>query len=207
MTMYTISKAQIDSIIAFAHNGNAKALNSVLQGLLEQGEAEPVAWQIDYKVEGISRTALHSHNAVGDYRMFDTGATSTPLFTHPPAPAIAAAIHYPECWDVMAYPTLESALGEVYAYFKCTDERHPPAPKLSGPLDQHSDDLAVDAFALAMKAKMKKQREKGYGGWELCPTERLQSLLFDHIGKGDPVDVGNFAMMLFNGKEKTALRP
>lgn len=69
----------------------------------------------------------------------------------------------------------------------------------------HLDDIAVDAFATAMKAKMQKQREKGYCGWELCPTERLQSLLFQHIGKGDPVDVGNFAMMLFNAGEKTAV--
>jgi hypothetical protein len=72
--------------------------------------------------------------------------------------------------------------------------------------EQHPDDVAIDAFTSAMKAKMKKQREKGYGGWsnkEECPTERVQAMLCEHIGKGDPVDVGNFAMMLFSRGEKT----
>jgi hypothetical protein len=60
----------------------------------------------------------------------------------------------------------------------------------------HSDDVAVDRFAAAMKAKLAKQRAKGYGGWETCPVERLQGMLFKHVPKGDPVDVANFAMML-----------
>jgi len=32
----------------------------------------------------------------------------------------AAAIHYPQCWDTAAYPTVESALSEVYAGFRCS---------------------------------------------------------------------------------------
>lgn len=35
--------------------------------------------------------------------------------------AVATAIHYPECWDVMTYPSLESALSEMYADFKCSE--------------------------------------------------------------------------------------
>lgn len=31
----------------------------------------------------------------------------------------AKAIHYPQCWDTAAYPTLKSALHEVYAAFQC----------------------------------------------------------------------------------------
>lgn len=52
-----------------------------------------------------------------------------------PAPAddrIAAAIHYPECWDTAAYPTVESALSEVYAHYRCTEHDAPaevPMPK------------------------------------------------------------------------------
>ena len=71
----------------------------------------------------------------------------------------------------------------------------------------HPDDLAVDRFATAMKAKMAKQRAKGYGGWDSpdqCPAERLQTMLIDHLAKGDTVDVGNFAMMLWNRGESTA---
>jgi len=70
--------------------------------------------------------------------------------------------------------------------------------------EAHTDDAAVDRFAAALKAKLAKQREKGYEGWETCPPERLQEMLFNHIPKGDPVDVGNFAMFLFARGERTA---
>ena len=66
---------------------------------------------------------------------------------------------------------------------------------------KHSDDIAVDNFAKAMKEKLAKQRMRGYSGWDdtsRCSTHLLQCELLKHIHKGDPVDVGNFAMMLFN---------
>ena len=34
--------------------------------------------------------------------------------------ALAASIHYPECWDVGAYPELDDALNELLAWFKTT---------------------------------------------------------------------------------------
>lgn len=70
----------------------------------------------------------------------------------------------------------------------------------------HPDNVAIDRFAAAMKAKMAKQRAKGYGGWDDkadCPASRLQQMLVDHIAKGDPVDVANFTMMLWNRGEHT----
>jgi hypothetical protein len=63
----------------------------------------------------------------------------------------------------------------------------------------HPDDAAVDRFAIAMKAKLAKKRAEGRGGWDSraeCSTERLSYLLVQHIIKGDPLDVGNLAMML-----------
>lgn len=74
-------------------------------------------------------------------------------------------------------------------------------------LAQHPDDMAVDRFAKHMKAKMAKQRAKGYGDWynrDTYPAAHLQSLLINHLSKGDPLDVGNFAMMLWSRGEKTA---
>lgn len=70
----------------------------------------------------------------------------------------------------------------------------------------HPDDLAIDNFAQAMKEKMAKQRAKGYSGWNdksACSEQKLRGQLLHHITKGDPVDVGNFAMMLFNRGENT----
>jgi len=61
---------------------------------------------------------------------------------------------------------------------------------------EHPDDLAVDRFAIAMKAKLAVSREKGRYGWESCTAPHLSSLLWNHVYKADPLDVGNLAMML-----------
>ncbi|MEO1974889.1 MAG: hypothetical protein ABGX15_01920 [Paracoccaceae bacterium] len=67
------------------------------------------------------------------------------------------------------------------------------------PREQHPDDLAVDRFAVAMKAKIAKKRADGRGGWQDkddCSQRFLSDLLRGHDDKGDPVDVANLAMML-----------
>jgi Protein of unknown function (DUF550) len=67
------------------------------------------------------------------------------------------------------------------------------------PAQPHPDDFAVDSFAAAMKAKMAKQRAKGYGGWDqiaACTDKSLADKLMQHTKRGDPVDVANFCMML-----------
>lgn len=61
------------------------------------------------------------------------------------------------------------------------------------------DDVAVDAFATAMKEKLAAARAKGRGGWEdptQCTAEDLSRMLREHVEKGDPRDVANFCMML-----------
>ncbi|WP_219630780.1 hypothetical protein [Stenotrophomonas maltophilia] len=75
--------------------------------------------------------------------------------------------------------------------------------------DQHPDDLAVDAFAAAMKAKMAEARAKGRGGWEdpaQCTADDLSRMLRDHVEKGDPRDVANFCMMLHQRGESISAR-
>lgn len=69
--------------------------------------------------------------------------------------------------------------------------------------NQHPDDLAVDKLAQAMKEKLAQKREQGYGGWQEASEEHLNNLLQKHLAKGDPVDIANFAMMLFNNGYKT----
>ncbi|AMP04301.1 hypothetical protein [Collimonas pratensis] len=62
------------------------------------------------------------------------------------------------------------------------------------------DDHAVDLFCKAMKDKLHVKRQQGFGGWHdisQCSGERLAELLLGAVAKGDPVDVANFAMMLF----------
>lgn len=75
---------------------------------------------------------------------------------------------------------------------------------------RHADDLAVDRFAAAMKAKLSKKRAEGRGGWEdkaECSNELLSRLLREHVEKGDPLDVGNLAMMLHQREERIAPPP
>ena len=70
---------------------------------------------------------------------------------------------------------------------------------------QHPDDAAVDALATAMKAKLAKQRAKGYGGWDTdCTQQRLSDMLRTHVEKGDPVDVANFCAFLLARGEAIA---
>lgn len=47
------------------------------------------------------------------------------MMTEPADDHIASAIHYPECWDAAAYPTVESALSEVFAHYRCTEHDAP----------------------------------------------------------------------------------
>jgi hypothetical protein len=66
----------------------------------------------------------------------------------------------------------------------------------------HRDDIAVDRFAAAMKNKLAKKREEGRSGWETATPEYLSKLLLDHVAKADPIDVGNFCMMLFASESR-----
>ena len=70
------------------------------------------------------------------------------------------------------------------------------APNLGPLLQQQQDDDAVDAFAAVMKAKLAKAREKGRGGWQTCTPDEISRMLREHVDKGDPIDVANFAMFL-----------
>ncbi|WP_186167332.1 hypothetical protein [Burkholderia gladioli] len=62
--------------------------------------------------------------------------------------------------------------------------------------EPHADDVAVDEFAIEMKAKMAAARAKGRSGWETCAPADLSRMLREHVEKGDPRDVANFCMML-----------
>lgn len=71
----------------------------------------------------------------------------------------------------------------------------------------HSDDAAVDCFAVALKVKLAEARAKGRRGWrdnEPGMQQRLSDMLRAHVEKGDPRDVANFAMFLHQRGERIA---
>ena len=70
---------------------------------------------------------------------------------------------------------------------------------------EHPDDRAVDQFASAMKGKLASKRSQGRSGWDdpaACTAAYLSELLRKHVAKGDPLDVANFAMMLYQRGER-----
>lgn len=63
----------------------------------------------------------------------------------------------------------------------------------------YADEVGVDLFAEAMKAKLAEKRSAGRSGWndpDETPVEDLARMFVGHLAKGDMVDIGNFAMML-----------
>jgi len=87
-------------------------------------------------------------------------------------------------------------LAELRRY--TTGDLSAAAPTANAPVAIHEDDVAVDKLTTAMKSKLAKQRDKGYGGWdtEECTQQRLSDMLRAHVEKGDPVDVANFCAFL-----------
>lgn len=73
-------------------------------------------------------------------------------------------------------------------------------------LPQHQDDIDVQMFAEFMKAKLAASRDKGRSGWQSIPPAELWRMLQDHVHKGDPVDVANFAMFLWHVTSRAKLQ-
>lgn len=146
--------------------------------------AEPVAWM---------------NILEGGYKCLTSNPIPnwTPLYTAPPSydDALERAARVCEELNLWNYDDPgESAAAAIRALIG----KEPVA---------HADDIAVEKFAATMKAKLAEKRAQGYGGWDdtdECPADYLRQLLVKHVDKGDPVDVGNFAMMLWNRGERCA---
>jgi len=72
----------------------------------------------------------------------------------------------------------------------------------------HPDDEAVDRFAVALKDKLAVARAKGRGGWQekaMVSADELTDMLVGHLWKGDPRDVANFCMFLWERGERITL--
>jgi hypothetical protein len=135
------------------------------------------------------------------------------LYTHP-MPIATRPLTVEDLADVMRGDTL----NPIAAGFTLEDLArhlltHPAtAPLLNSALPAQSktpglveeDRIAVDQFAAAMKLKLSRKSKEGKLGWKEASAEHLSRLLCEHIRKGDPVDVANFAMMLHqNGQSIT----
>lgn len=158
----------------------------------------------DYSAEEVEAFAKeYARTIIATRTLSAPTATAEPVATKSALDLPTAIMNIP----CEANPALGSIA--VYSYQRGhRDARHAAADlvleradELATPAkDQHDDDIAVQLFADAMKAKMADSRAKGRSGWNdriICPTERLQAMLHEHLAKGDPIDVANFCMMLW----------
>lgn len=68
-------------------------------------------------------------------------------------------------------------------------------------LELGDDRMAVQRFANLMTVKMARKLHEGRHGWTNVPVAHLWAMLREHVDKGDPVDVANFAMMIHHNSE------
>jgi len=94
--------------------------------------------------------------------------------------------------------------GEVYEY-KYLKWYVDVLQEALTPHELHPDDAMVEAAALAMRRKLAAKRKEGRGGWEEMSLGALNSMLVNHVAKGDPVDVLNFAAMIHALGGRTSL--
>jgi hypothetical protein len=142
-----------------------------------------------------ARSAYHTGFDLADSRAIQAKAFRAELAKILP---VAEMKQWAELTDDALWPALQASYAELgrekaIQAFRASLPAYAPPPK-------HPDDAAVDRFAAAMKAKLAKKREEGRGGWNdpaQCSVEDLARMLVEHLPKGDPVDVANFAMMLF----------
>lgn len=97
--------------------------------------------------------------------------------------------HYPISEVCHATPENHALLCKLYPHIEFEQP----------PTQADIDNEAVDKLAQAMKDKLAKKREEGYGGWDKphCTNGNLSDFLRIHVKKGDPVDVANFCAFLF----------
>ncbi|WP_201786189.1 dATP/dGTP pyrophosphohydrolase domain-containing protein [Vreelandella aquamarina] len=105
----------------------------------------------------------------------------------------------PDMWEERS-----GLAGEIYEY-KYLEWYVDVLQEAVTPRELHPDDAMVETAALAMRKKLAAKRKEGRGGWEEMSLGALNSMLVNHIAKGDPVDVLNFAAMIHARGERTSL--
>lgn len=164
-----------------------------------QGEAVPV---VQFRHRG--SFDWYDVEATNQHVIDDPDFIKRTLYTHPQPAELNEVSGNSGELPPLPSPARESVSECGPDYFDASQMRQYARAALAATGKQqvgevHPDDLAVDAFADAMKQKMASARAKGRGGWEdpaQCSAVDLTRLLRDHVEKGDPRDVANFCMML-----------
>ncbi|MCL1618358.1 hypothetical protein [Ralstonia pseudosolanacearum] len=119
------------------------------------------------------REAAGTCNAVLEAAQKDAWA-----FEHLGKPVIAAAIHYPDCWDTAAYPTLAHALTELYVWFKCASENC--AKRQAAPETLGREALATELIQLVAELPNRTSPEDDPEAM-LADADELRNCLFNAL--------------------------
>ena len=90
-------------------------LAAILQAALAE-PSEPVAWM---------KAGEGDYEKAFSWNFSEKTGYTIPLYPQPTTnhlDEIAKVLHYPECWDTAAYPTLEDAIIEAKSWAHCTNE-------------------------------------------------------------------------------------
>lgn len=102
-------------------------------------------------------------------------------------------IHY--CQLRMGNGTQKEHAEIAKACWAIICEQFPSLEELFPPADEF-DDL-IDAFALALKAKLRQKKDEGREGWDTVYNASLWEGLKEAVGKDDPIDIANFAAFIW----------
>jgi len=90
---------------------------AALESALRAGQEaqEPVAWFLNVNMYNGKPPQYEqvAEQCIGTEDTF-------PLYASPVEPCLALKIHYPDCWDVASYPTLQSAINEIVGCAGCS---------------------------------------------------------------------------------------
>jgi len=68
---------------------------------------------------------------------------------------------------------------------------------INGVSDEMADNLLLNITIEKMRSKLALKRKQGVVGWHNnCSIEHLKRLLYEHVEKGDMIDVMNIAGMI-----------
>lgn len=67
--------------------------------------------------------------------------------------------------------------------------------------DEQWDEFLIRRTTELMRTKLKKKRDQGRTGWEREAPQYFWPMLFEHLRKGDPIDIINIAAMILVTEE------
>lgn len=105
-------------------------------------------------------------------------------------PSLAAAIHYPDCWDTAAYSTLADALAAVYEHFRCSECQPVAATEPSDDMPSLDERAAYSAEHVRQLIRRDRKLRAPVAAQEpvglRAVAEQMQKALCEELAAYDP---------------------